>query len=78
MNKWRGVSGSQHQFETYQLLLREAILQERVSNRPGSPEDHRRRQEDFETVHEEAIHFKLESKQDVIDERYRYRGGDSI
>jgi len=48
--------------ETHQFLLREAILKERVSNGPRSPKDNRGRKEDFETVHEEAINFKLESK----------------
>jgi len=59
------VSGS---LSTYQFLMTKAILEQRVTNGTRSPEHDCSGEEDFETVHKEAIDRKLEAQENEIDD----------
>jgi hypothetical protein len=58
--------------------MTQSILQQRIPQSPRTPEHDSGGEEDLKTVHEEAIDRELEAQQNVIDNRYRYRGCNSI
>ena len=61
-----------------EVTLAEAVLEEREADVTRAGEHDRAGEPDLETVHVEAVDGELEAQQDVVHDRDRYAGRDTV